>query len=124
LVKIRFSGTEETPSQAFDRLLFEEKKRVADVVPVHRRIAPGDTIGRLEKTERPARFPVGFFEEGRGPDTKGGGQSVNGARKHGILIDQMIERGLADSRALQEGIEGQASRAAQFLDVLSGKAHV
>jgi hypothetical protein len=48
-VKIRFSGTEETPLQAVDRLFFEEKKRVTDIVSVHRRVAPGDPFGRLER---------------------------------------------------------------------------
>ena len=68
LAKIRFSGTEETPLQAVDRLFFEEKKRMTDIVSVHRWVAPGDPVGRLEETERAARFPVGFFEEGRRPD--------------------------------------------------------
>jgi hypothetical protein len=124
LVKIRFSGTEETPSQAVDRLFFEEKKRVTDVISVHRRVAPGNPVGRLEETERPARFPVGLFEEGRRPDAEGGGQGADGARENGLFIDQMIIRGLADPRALQEGIEGQPARATQFLGVLSGQTHV
>jgi hypothetical protein len=123
-VKIRFSGTEETPLQAVNRLFFEEKKRVTDIVSVHRRVAPGDPIGRFEETERAARFQVGFFEESRRPDAEGGGQGVYGARENGLFIDQMIIRGLADSRALQEGVEGQTARAAQFLGVLPGKAHV
>jgi hypothetical protein len=123
-VKIRFSGTEETPSQAFDRLLLKEKERVADVVPVQRRVVRDDPVGRLEETERPAGFPGGFFEEGRRPDAEGGGQGVDGTREDGLFIDQMIIRGLADSRALQEGVEGQAARAGQLLGVLPGKSHV
>ena len=110
--------------QAVDRLFFEEKKRVTDIVSVHRRVAPGDPVGRLEETERAARFPVGFFEEGRRSDAEGGGQGVDGARENGLFIDQMIIRGFADSGALQEGVEGQTARAAQFLGVLPGKAHV
>ena len=110
--------------QSVDRLFFEEKKRVTDIVPVHRRVAPGDPVGRLEETERAPRFPVGFFEEGRRPDAEGGGQGLDGARENGFFIDQMIIRCLADSRALQESVEGQIARAAQLLGVLPGKAHV
>jgi hypothetical protein len=123
-VKIKFSGTEETPSKAVNRLFVEKKKRVTDIIPIHRRVAPGDPVGRVEETERSVRFPVGFFEEGRRPDTEGGGQSVDGAREDRLFIDQMIIRSLADPRTLQESVEGQAARSSQLLGVLPGKTHV
>ena len=85
---------------------------MTDIVPVHRRVARGDPVDRLEETERPARAPVGFFEEGRSPDAEGGGQGVDGTRENGLFIDQMIIRGLADTCALQKGVEGQTARKA------------
>jgi hypothetical protein len=104
-VKIRFSGTDETPAQAFDRLFSEKKKRVADIVQVHRRAAPGYPVGRLEKAESPALFSVALLKEGRRTDAQGRSQGADGAREYGFFMKQMIECGFADARTLQEGIE-------------------
>ncbi len=97
---------------------------MTDVVPVHRRIARDDPIGRFEKPDRPARFPVGFFEKDRRPDIKGGGQGADGTRKDGLFSDQMIICGLTDSRVLQEGVEGYHALAAESPDVLPREPHV
>jgi hypothetical protein len=118
LEKIRLSGTAKTPAKAFDRLLLEEKERMADVIPVHRGIARGDPVGRFEDPDRPVQGQIGFFEKGRRPDPEGDGKGIDGAREDGILINQMIIRGLADSRALQKGVEGSLLRLTQPLDVL------
>lgn len=91
---------------------------MTDVVPIYRRVARGDPVGRFEKLDRPARSLVGLFKQSRRSHAESDGQSVDGTREHGLFVDQMIVGGLADSRAFQEGVEGNLPRTAEFSDIL------